>query len=38
MTFLADFRMELLPEFHGLGFVAFQQRNFMETMAIAAGG
>lgn len=38
MTFLADFRMELLPEFHALGFVAFQQRNFMETMTIAASG
>jgi hypothetical protein len=38
MTFLADFGMELLPKFHGLGFVPFQQGNFMEAMAIAAGG
>ena len=38
MALLADFGMELLPRFHDLRLIPFQQRNFMEAMAIGARG
>jgi hypothetical protein len=38
MAPLADLGMELLPKCHCLWLITFQDRNFMETMAITTIG